>query len=589
MRTLFIYTALSALLITALQNTLHAQQDSTKLKQEVEVVKAYQPNISDAFKINDIPKINEEKPEKPVFEYSIYSAPVFSTFSVKPVKAATVVGTPSPEFGNGLLKLGLGNYATPYGELFYNALPGRKSNFGMHFKHLSSHGKIKLLNNDKVEAPFSNNEAEIFSTHFFRNSSLHLSGFFERNALQYYGYPGTALSDTEKETIISGWQQKQAFSKGGIKMALRSNPKARLPIRYDLAFNFHYFSAKTGQTEQFGKMNALLEKDFKGIKGLLETSFSYYFADKIKNRDIIASSQRKQILLMVNPAVVFEGNNSSLQIGANTFTLIDDDNNARMTIHPNIKAEWWPVPSILCLYAHANGYLDQNIYSKIANENPFARPNHDVRDSEYQYILSGGIKGKFSSKTNFTTQVSYSGIKNMHFYYLSGLDYMRPAGFTRTLNNSFDVLYDDLKLLKLTGEVFHVASENLRFHLRGNYYSYALDELTEAWNMPEFDLNLSVIYKPEGPLTFTLDSYVIGKRKMLLMDYSTLLTFAPVDPKMILQSDPIFDLNASVEYQFRENLSFFIRLNNFAFQKNETWLGYANQGFNALAGVSLSF
>lgn len=168
--------------------SVKAQRDTTKLKQEVEVVKAYQPSLSDARKINDIPKIKEDKPTKPEFEYSIYSEPIFSTFSVKPVQAAKIVGEPKTEIGKGLLKLGVGNYMTPYSELFYNALPGKKSNFGMHFKHHSSHGDIKLLNDDKVEAPFSDNYAEIFHKHFYRNSTLSLNGFFERKGFQYYGY-----------------------------------------------------------------------------------------------------------------------------------------------------------------------------------------------------------------------------------------------------------------------------------------------------------------------------------------------------------------------------------------------------------------
>ena len=40
-----------------------AQRD-TSLTQEVEVVKAYNPTISDANKINDMPKIDEEEQQK---------------------------------------------------------------------------------------------------------------------------------------------------------------------------------------------------------------------------------------------------------------------------------------------------------------------------------------------------------------------------------------------------------------------------------------------------------------------------------------------------------------------------------------------
>jgi len=172
------------MIISVILMSLNAigQQDTTRLKQEVEVSKNYQPSVVEADKINDIPKIKPEQTEPPTFDYSIFSKPVFSTFDLSPVAAAKIVGEPRPEMENGLLKLGFGNYITPYGELFYNVQPEKNSNFGMHFKHLSSMGKIKLLNEDKVKAPRSENVAELFGQKFFRRSTLTGRFAYDRNA-----------------------------------------------------------------------------------------------------------------------------------------------------------------------------------------------------------------------------------------------------------------------------------------------------------------------------------------------------------------------------------------------------------------------
>ena len=176
----------------------------------------------------------------------------------------------------------------------------------------------------------------------------------------------------------------------------------------------------------------------------------------------------------------------------------------------------------------------------------------------------------------------------MHFYYTQGFDYYSEESSFRNLKNTLDVVYDDLKLLKLTGEFFHAASENLSFHLEGNYYSYEMETLAQPWHMPEFDVDLSLIYKTDGPLCFTLDAYVIGKRQALFVDsWSSMIL--PGFTETIYPMDPVFDLNASVEYQYNRKLGFFLQLNNFAFQHYETWSGYANQGFNVLAGVNFSF
>jgi len=219
---LYIAVNLFILALLLVGETAIAQKDTVRLRQEVEVTKAYQPTILDAVKINDIPKIKPEQTEVPTFDYSIYSKPVFSTFDVAPVTAAKMVGDPRPEMGNGLLKLGFGNYMTPYGELFFNAQPDKKSNFGMHFKHLSSSGKINLLNDDKVEAPQSGNQAEIFGAKFYNKSTLSGSLAYNRKAFNYYGYAGDELSDSQKEQMIPFWGDKQWFSKGTMDVHLKS-------------------------------------------------------------------------------------------------------------------------------------------------------------------------------------------------------------------------------------------------------------------------------------------------------------------------------------------------------------------------------
>jgi hypothetical protein len=67
----------------------------------------------DAQKINDIPVIKDVEHKKPNFDYSIFSQPVFSTFSVTNLQAATIMGKPKEEVGFGLLRLGPATTTNP--------------------------------------------------------------------------------------------------------------------------------------------------------------------------------------------------------------------------------------------------------------------------------------------------------------------------------------------------------------------------------------------------------------------------------------------------------------------------------------------
>ena len=566
----------------------NAQQDSTKLKKEVEVVKAYQPTIQEVQKINDIPQIKPEQTEAPTFDYSIFSKPVFTTFDPTPVAAAKMVGEPRPEMKNGLLKLGIGNYQTPYGELFFNARPSEKSNFGLHFRHLSSSGKIKLLNDDKVKAPEAQTSGEIFGERFFSKSSLSGSLGFDRKSFNYYGYTGDQLSDEMKVQMIPWFGEKQYFTKGIASIRLKSETLSKAELNYDFGAKYQYFESKTGQTEHQLILSGDVSKTIDNALGLLETSLTVYKADSIFNRFTSVYGKKQQTILRANPSFQWSAENASLQVGLNVAAVLDQDDDAKFFIWPKVKANWSPVPQVLTLFAGVDGHLQHNTYSAIAAKNPYVDPYHDVANSNYKYVFSGGFKGKLTPKTNYVAEASYSAIDNQHFYIIKTQNTTSTSGLPVTLNNTFGWLYDDVNLLKLSGEILHSVSDNFSIHLLGNYYSYEMKSLDKPWQMPEFDFTFSGIYRPSEQLKFSADIFMVGKRTALLSDYSSTFSLAPpVDHEISM--DPIIDMNVGVEYQFSPKVNFFFKLNNFGFQKYEQWLGYTQKSFNGLAGISYSF
>ncbi|WP_299577618.1 hypothetical protein [uncultured Sunxiuqinia sp.] len=587
-----------AFLLTVLSCNLATAQQDTTLTQEVEVVKAYQPSVSDVFKINDIPKVQDEKRDKPVFNYQINAQPVFSTFEVEPVPAAEMVGEPQAELGKGLLKAGFGNYMTPYGELFFNTQAGKNAILGMHFKHLSSHGSVKLENDDKVDAPHSENGVELFTKHFFKRSSLNTKLFFNRHAHRYYGYTGEALPDADKELLFPYWNEDQAFSKGGIQLNLNNDEDSRADMNYGVDLYFHHFGTKTDQTENYIKLGTSRQKDYDSYQGLLDASVSFLKTDGVIKEITEDYGDKQQIRIDLSPAFLLQADLAKLQLGLNAFTLLDDDDDARILVTPNIKADWSPIENTMTLFAAIDGRLEQNHYSVIAAENRFVTPTQDIRNTEYRYILSGGIKGKFTPKLNYRFQAEYANIKDEHFYLINTKTIIPPVSPvidlpTVTRSNTFDVLYDDLKQVTLGAEFYYTASELVNFHLQANYFSYTLDSLEEAYNKPDFELTLSTIINPEGPLKFNADIFFKGERKALEQNELYFPMESTVGPQEVNRTihtlGSYVDLNVGVEYQYSPNLSFWGRMNNVAFQKYENWLGYSQQGLNLLIGASFSF
>jgi len=587
------YILLLIFIVSAITAT--AQRD-TSLTREVEVTKAFRPTISDVHKINEMPIIDETEHQQPKFDYSIYSQPILNTFSVTPLKAATISKTEKKQTGYGLIRAGVGNYNKPYGEFFFNNVNSKKSIFGIHAKHISSHGKLTLEGGDKVDAPYSKNEAEVYYKHSLRSSILSVDVDFKHDGFNYYGYPLNPIPDIllEENQSITYQGTKQAFTKGGLNVNLKNITAEMDDPAFNFNFKYHYFGTKTEQREHFGEFDMDFQKPLDTGTLLTDAGVTFLYADNIINRVTDTIGKRTQTQFFVKPAWYYEGKTVNVTVGLNAWFIMDNDMDAVAKITPNIRVNYMPVKDIFKLYAGIDGNYINNHYSKIAYENPFVNPMHDVKNSFEKIHFYAGIDGKFSKKTNFKISVDYSMIDDKPLYYLSEYIYLeQPIGSNPFIvNNTFYVLYDDINLLKFNVEIFHTSSERLNLLLSGNYYVYNLDEQPEAWNMPDWDATFSLDYKITEQLSVGTDIYLIGGRKALIVESSRFpgLFSANNAPKYKTNNlDTAFDLNVNANYQITQKFSVFGQLNNFGFQKYQRWFGYPVQSFNALVGVSYVF
>ncbi len=583
----------------------NAQRD-TSLTQEVEVVKAYNPTISDANKINDMPKIDEEEHQKPTFNYSIFSQPIYSTFSVNELKAATISNPPKENPGLGLVRAGLGNYNKPYAEVFFNSQNTKNTIFGLHGKHLSSHSKIKLKGGDKVKAPFSENEAEMFIKHLFRESILSVNADFTHNGFNYYGYPVDSIPSIlkEEDQEINYQGQRQTFSKGGFNINLKSENNNRKDFTFDFNFLYDYFGTKTDQREHFGEFSADINKPLNTGAAILDAGITFVKADNVFNRHLDTLATSQQIWYTLKPAYYLGGEMANLRVGFNTWIVQDNNADLVAKIAPNVRLNFAPVKEIINIFAGVDGDYVNNHYSKIAYENPFVDPEHDVINSFKKLHFYGGFDGKFAAKTNFKISVDYSMIDDQPLYYL--FEYVYPATTTygtpdpSIIDNDFKIMYDDMDLLKFNVEVFHTASEKLDLLLTGNYYVYKMDEQEEAWNLPDWDAKLSLGYKISDRLSISSDIYATGSRTALIIESKNFenptptptLTYRLSSVPLTLKSynlNTIIDMNFNANYKITQDFSVFGQLNNFGFQKYEKWFGYPVQSFNFMAGLSYAF
>lgn len=583
-----LYHSLSVFLLIAGVSAegAYAQKDTTKLNQSVEVVKAYRPSISNANKISLMPSIDDTTRFTPEFKYSIESRPVNTGFTSSPISAADVNRRPSTNFGLGYLKLGAGTYSTPYGEFFLNLPKSTIGNVSLHLRHLSSDGKTKLREGDLADAPYSENNGELVGSILLGSTILSGELSYNRDAMRYYGYPVSIPPNISLRTLYGS---KQAYQNGDLKFVLKNSEKSKSDFNFNGGFRLGFFDAETGQKETSGGFFGKFDYNFEPAYGILNISFDHFSTDKINIKGLALPGSKTEDWFRVDPSVRMDGNNWSARGGFKFVGAAEKGGGKSTKLYPDFEFIFKPIEGIITLYAELKGDLKHNRYGDIAYENYWTDPLHNVLNTDYAFIISGGLKGKISHEISYNVGLKYSKVKDLYFYVLNSFDDPSSSSVPAPLiyRNSFDLTYDNAGITNFSGEFSYLSGKDFSVILRGNYYNYSLDALPFAPHKPNFDLTASAGFRIMERLTAFTDFEVQGSRKALVYQLSPLPAVLPV--QKVFQIDPSIQLNLGATYELTSKFKLFGRVDNLLNKQNERWLGYTSQGLRMMAGVTFSF
>jgi len=136
----------------------------------IDVVKPYTPTISDAFKVKEVPVLDDATTDtKKDIKYNIFSFPVASTFTPAKGKAAKVEKRAPAKLFDNYATLGVGTYTTIAGEVYLNQAISRNENIGGYLSHHSSAGGIDGV---AFDDGFSNSKLNLNYSRVFRNPRL---------------------------------------------------------------------------------------------------------------------------------------------------------------------------------------------------------------------------------------------------------------------------------------------------------------------------------------------------------------------------------------------------------------------------------
>lgn len=465
------------------------------------------------------------------------------------IRVFTIKEDPLDKLYANYVKLGIGNYLSPYAELFTNTKRNERFSAGLHARHFSSvYGPVDRRNSGTGE-----NTVSVFGKHFGDAITVNGGIKYQRDKYYFYGYD--PASEVDRDTI------KQAFNLIAVNAGIKDN-FSDSDISFSLNGDFKRladrFDARESQANLAFNLDYLLSEE---LTATIKTSL---LASKYSNEGSMSRT-----LFRIAPSFAYQLEALTIEGGFNA--VYDNDslvNHQNLKLFPFINAAYSLVDGIQ-VYGSVSGDVKEQTLSNFVDENPWLKPNVGLLHTIQPLVLAGGIKGVLAKSLAFDAGFSVGDYKNMHYYVND------PEDTTK-----FTILYDThgTTLFNLYGELGFTASRVFRAGIRGDYYGYDVRSVAEAWHKPKYKLTASGYYNIYDKIAVTAGAYFMGGIKAR-------------EPRgqEAIHLDAIADLNFKLDYLFSDRFAAFLSFNNLLSKNYSRFLNYPSQGLLVMGGIGYSF
>ncbi len=534
-----------------------------KNNQQVKVVKPYEPVISDAYKINELPHIVDTTIIKPKFVYNITPVQYKTHFNPKVLRPAKLKSEALQKLYYGYARLGFGNYLSPLAEVAINSKRSERWQWSSVLHYQSSNGKVKNADKERVYAGVSDFTANADAKHFFKNRTVAKLNVGYNNAESYfYGYSPKTITTDAEPPLKKADIEKQQLNTVNLSASYGTNYLDSSRINYTIYIKNLFTKTIDKYNENLfdigTKMNYFFEHKMVGVNINIKNVNNSGFTDTTNNN-----------FVRFNPWVGAFGKKWRIVAGVNTYF---NSENSKYHFYPQLSMHYNIIDYFLIPYFQISGNHKVNNFTKLYHENHFINNGLKVKPTNNKVNISFGFRGNISSEIAFNLRADYSKFEDYYFYVNdTALQY----------DNKFTVVYDDLTQTHFLGEISYKHKGKLYASLKGEFYKNTLKDYDYAWHLPDYKVSLHTRYSIQDKIIANLNIFGIGKRYAL--EYDETNTQKAVSLKGLI------DVNIGLEYRYTKRLSAFLNINNILAQKYYKWNNYPRQQFFIMGGVSYCF
>lgn len=520
----------------------------TSNPREVLITSTFKPVLKNAAKINFTAASTLADSSKLAVTYKIPSQTLFFSYQPVSIKPVALNQDSLEKWQNDhFIKLGFGNFSTPFAEAGFTFGDGKQSSIAIHGNHISSKGNLPFQQ-------FGKTGVDLLS--IFNTVSQHewtSKAFYQSSTQYFYGFQ-PSLQNFTKDSLL------QRFNTVGLEVGVQNKQIGNYGLSYHPQIFLTYFTdnnkgnefnfiGKLPFTKSFGRVYSFgmgITADIVGYNSpMLQTTL------QIKNN-----------LFYIDPALQFKTPNFKLNFG-----IKPSWDNQKFSLLPNITAEARIKETGINIELGWIGYFQKNGYRTLASFNPWIlRPTSILNTKiKEQYI---GLKGNAGNHLTYQVRVSFMQLYDQPLFVNNYTD-----------GKSFNVLVDPkIQLLRLHGE--------LGYHIQEKFSFIGSINLNEYTNLASYDKAYGLVpLEIIGSLKWKILKDLQLKSDLFVMDG------APYQNKLNQSAklDPALDMNLGLEFAVTHQLNIWLQMNNLFNNKYQRWNQYEVLGFNVLGGVVYSF
>lgn len=550
---------MATLLLAAV--TAQAQEDNV-YNESVLVKGSYRPVIMQSEKLNFPVRITDTISRmEHVFRYDV-PAPgrLKALYEPARIKAARIIGEPATKLYNNYLRLGVGNYWTPLADLYWSSTRDQHKTYGVRFNHLSSWGSIPdygRINNGVTGIT-------LFGKYIFKEKLQLVTDLnYEHDHNLMYGFTDSTLNAVMGKTRddISRSDYRAKYNVATWNIGIRNMQLDVNKLGYSANLRLSDLWASWHQNEFNLNLSGDIHYGFPMLRQYKGVAFLRAEWDAYTHRfrpggemplgylpapvdDILKGSRN---IVKFNPYVDFLFNDLQFHTGMTVaWDGFTEDTSVAFRIFPDVVVSKKLMNEAVAVSLGFTGDLEANNWNTLRVINPYIAPNAEQRATRH-YDLQGHLRWSISKKLEANAEMGFSWVRD-------DLTFMLDDDYS--LQNVFRPVYFDNNRWTLGADIAFVNDEMLTLRAGGHYYKYTGGQI--VLYRPNWDALLAADVNYNDKWLFHLEGRLLGKMK------------SDVSEELPMR----YGINAEVEYRHNKALSFFLKMDNLAFQRYYYWANY---------------